>query len=260
MSEEDFSLIESAEEVLIPNDRSIEDQISNNYYIEEYLSLFHAKGAVGAMRRTALQSGLRSCRFRSLCWRVFLECLPESTDERVAKVNEYRNKYESIRLKYNRDPRMAANGRGDHCPTRRTEDNPLSQETTSQWNQYFTDSELRSRITQDVIRTFPEIDFFQLPTIQEVMVNILFHYAREYPSIDYKQGMHELLAPLLFVIHCDHQTFLHAEEIGLIEEEIKVLMDPKYIEGDTYYLFCSVMERVESWYDNHSIQTKVLIK
>jgi hypothetical protein len=57
----------------------------------------------------------------------------------------------------------------------------------SQWNRYFTDTELRSRITQDVIRTFPEIDFFQLPEIQSVMINILFHYARENPSIDYKQ-------------------------------------------------------------------------
>ena len=40
-------------------------------------------------------------------------------------------------------------------------------------------------------------------------------------------------------------------------EEIQILMDPKFIEHDSYYLFSAVMERVESWYDNHSIQTKV---
>lgn len=27
------------------------------------------------------------------------------------------------------------------------------------------------------------------------------------------QGMHELLAPLIFVLHCDHQAFLHASEM-----------------------------------------------
>ena len=27
------------------------------------------------------------------------------------------------------------------------------------------------------------------------------------------QGMHELLAPLIFVLHCDHQAFLHACEL-----------------------------------------------
>lgn len=26
------------------------------------------------------------------------------------------------------------------------------------------------------------------------------------------QGMHELLAPIIFVLHCDHQAFLHASE------------------------------------------------
>lgn len=26
------------------------------------------------------------------------------------------------------------------------------------------------------------------------------------------QGMHELLAPIIFILHCDHQAFLHASE------------------------------------------------
>ena len=26
------------------------------------------------------------------------------------------------------------------------------------------------------------------------------------------QGMHELLAPIVFILHCDHQAFLHASE------------------------------------------------
>ncbi len=29
--------------------------------------------------------------------------------------------------------------------------------------------------------------------------------------------MHEILAPLIFVIHCDHQTYLFAQENGLVE-------------------------------------------
>ena len=31
------------------------------------------------------------------------------------------------------------------------------------------------------------------------------------------QGMHELLAPIIFVLHCDHQAFLHASEIESLE-------------------------------------------
>ena len=35
------------------------------------------------------------------------------------------------------------------------------------------------------------------------MLDILFCYAKEYPDIGYRQGMHELLAPILFVLHAE---------------------------------------------------------
>lgn len=47
-----------------------------------------------------------------------------------------------------------------------------------------------------------------------MLTDILFCYACENPAISYKQGMHELLAPLLFVLHCDLQGFAHANELG----------------------------------------------
>lgn len=80
------------------------------------------------------------------------------------------------------------------------------------WNKHFCDEELRSVIKQDVVRTFPGVDFFRKPKIQELMVSILFIYAREHPIMCYRQGMHELLAPLLFVLHCDHQTMVYTYE------------------------------------------------
>jgi hypothetical protein len=49
--------------------------------------------------------------------------LPESAEERITKINELRTKYESIRHKYNRDPR-------DEDHKQKKADNPLSQEET----------------------------------------------------------------------------------------------------------------------------------
>lgn len=85
--------------------------------------------------------------------------------------------------------------------------------------------------------------------------------------------MHEILAPLIFVIHCDHQSYLYAQENGLVElvlcnlcftpfiivsphfrEEIKELLDANYLEHDSYFLFMHVMERIDEWYDNNSIK------
>lgn len=93
-------------------------------------------------------------------------------------------------------------------------DDPLSQSDGSVWNQHFCDKELCTVIRQDVVRTIPGVEFFRRPHIQEIMTNILFCYARINPLMCYRQGMHEILAPIIFVLHCDHQAFLHIKEIA----------------------------------------------
>lgn len=60
--------------------------------------------------------------------------------------------------------------------------------------------------------------------------------------------MHELLAPLIFILHCDHQAFLHANEVESLTEIIKEIMDPHYLEHDAYAMLCQIMETVEPWY------------
>ncbi|KAJ9596716.1 hypothetical protein L9F63_012258 [Diploptera punctata] len=80
------------------------------------------------------------------------------------------------------------------------------------------------------------------------MVNILFCYARENPSMCYRQGMHEILAPLLFVLHCDQQALLHTREQVPVSEVISEVLDPTYLEEDAYTIFCRIMGGIESCY------------
>lgn len=54
---------------------------------------------------------------------------------------------------------------------------------------------------KDVVRAFPDIEFFQHNKIQSLMVNILFNYARENSQIEYKQGMHEILGKNIAVLN-----------------------------------------------------------
>jgi TBC1 domain family protein 5 len=72
--------------------------------------------------------------------------------------------------------------------------------------------------------------------------------------------MHELLAPLIFILHCDHQAFLHACEIESVRnfdsyqrDLTKHLLDPRYLEHDAYSLFYQIMETVEPWYVSKEI-------
>lgn len=101
-----------------------------------------------------------------------------------------------------------------------TEDDPLSQSEKSVWNQHFCDKELCTVIKQDVVRTFPGIEFFRKQNIQDIMINILFCYARVNPEMCYRQGMHEILAPILFIIHCDHQALLRVQDLSADNVEL----------------------------------------
>lgn len=225
-------------------------QTCSKKYSEEWFSLFERRDIARWLKEKALRLELADCRFRSICWKIFLECLPDSRSDWIIATRAMRHKYEKLMAKACRNPRMEVEEQLDLA-----HNNPLSQDEKSPWNQYFEDSELRIMIKQDVIRTFPEIEFFQTSDVQEMMVNILFHYARQHPQISYRQGMHELLAPIIFVLHNDQQAFLHALELDYIREfpdalrdDIRELLNPDYTEHDAFFLFNQVMDAVESWY------------
>lgn len=75
-------------------------------------------------------------------------------------------------------------------------------------------------LNQDLSRLYPELgDFFQTSAYQSMLGRILLVWSLRYSEFGYRQGMHELLAPLLYVLHADVQHFkqvrdLHEELLG----------------------------------------------
>lgn len=108
-------------------------------------------------------------------------------------------------------------------------------------------------IERDVVRTFPDMEFFRQTEMQTILENVLFNYASENPHLSYKQGMHELLATLLYVLHTDSQNCLINYEGGYANETIATLLDFKYLEHDVFHLFCALMKSIETWYQNDEI-------
>ncbi|XP_025080541.1 TBC1 domain family member 5-like isoform X5 [Pomacea canaliculata] len=217
-------------------------------YSMEWDRLFTRPQYLKWIRHQAILGELRPCRFRSICWRLFLEVLPEDMDMWSEKARQDRVKYDALKNM------LITNPRGDVDSVNVAVNNPLSQDEESPWNRFFQDNELRLTIKQDVIRTYPKIEFFQSNQMRNVMVDILFIYAKENPDVSYQQGMHELLAPIIFVLHSDHQAFLHASESETVlthiihKPIIKDMLDPQYLEHDAYFMFCQVMTTVEPWY------------
>uniref|UniRef100_A0A3P8VTX6 TBC1 domain family member 5 n=1 Tax=Cynoglossus semilaevis TaxID=244447 RepID=A0A3P8VTX6_CYNSE len=186
---------------------------------KEWDDLFLNSNYLARIRQSGINGRLRSSRFRSVCWKLYLEVLPEDKAQWIKKTKESRAQYEKIKEMHITNPRNAA-GQQDLVVN-----NPLSQDEGSLWNKFFQDKELKSMVKQDVLRTFPEIRYFQDEDVRTKLTDILFCYARENEQLLYKQGMHELLAPIVFVLHCDHQAFQHASETASPSAMFSHLMD-----------------------------------
>uniref|UniRef100_A0A672GX56 Rab-GAP TBC domain-containing protein n=1 Tax=Salarias fasciatus TaxID=181472 RepID=A0A672GX56_SALFA len=217
---------------------------------KEWDDLFLNSNYLARIRQAGISGRLRSSRFRSVCWKLYLEALPEDKNQWINKTKELRAQYEKIKETHITNPRKAA-GQQDLVVN-----NPLSQDEGSLWNKFFQDKELKGMIKQDVLRTFPEIRYFQDEDVRTKLTDILFCYARENEQLLYKQGMHELLAPIVFVLHCDHQAFQHASETASPSEEMKCLLNPVYLEHDAYAMFSQLMETAEPWFSSYEREVR----
>uniref|UniRef100_A0A452IE85 TBC1 domain family member 5 n=1 Tax=Gopherus agassizii TaxID=38772 RepID=A0A452IE85_9SAUR len=208
---------------------------------KEWEELFVNNNYLATIRLKGINGQLRSSRFRSVCWKLFLNVLPQDRSQWINKTSKLRTWYNKIKEIHITNPRKA--GQQDLIIN-----NPLSQDEGSLWNKFFQDKELRAMIEQDVTRTFPEMQYFQQESVRKILTDVLFCYARENEQLLYKQGMHELLAPIIFILHCDHQAFLHASEAAQPSEEMKALLNPGYLEHDAYAMFTHLMKTAEHWF------------
>ncbi|CAE6462728.1 unnamed protein product [Rhizoctonia solani] len=125
------------------------------------------------------------------------------------------------------------------------QNNPLSLDESNPWKDYFTSLELRKTIQKDVERTFPDVDYFRSARAQRMLADILFVYSRAHEGISYRQGMHELLAPVLWALDYDS---LDGKGEGQ-DAEMYEFLSRDYVPADAWAIFSRIMEGVGSWYE-----------
>ena len=89
----------------------------------------------------------------------------------------------------------------------------------------------------------PENTYFRQPDTQNMMLDVLFIWTKLNPDVGYRQGMHELLAPVLWVVERDS---IGADEGG---PPLHQVLDVRYVEHDTFTLFAEIMNSAKSFYD-----------
>ena len=80
-----------------------------------------------------------------------------------------------------------------------------------------------------------------------MLLDILFIYCKLNPDVSYRQGMHELLAPILWVVERDavDESVVYSEA----DELLSVMVSSQHIEHDTFTLFAHIMQTAKSFYE-----------
>ncbi|OAP58137.1 hypothetical protein AYL99_07227 [Fonsecaea erecta] len=127
-----------------------------------------------------------------------------------------------------------------------------SDEAKSPWASLRQDEISREEIFQDVTRCMQDNYFFREPTTQKRLLDILFIYAKLNPDIGYRQGMHELLAPIVWVVQQDAVDLSAVPDVDKNAEGMDFMtevLDGKFVEHDSFSLFCALMQTAKAFYE-----------
>ncbi|KAL3375933.1 hypothetical protein AABB24_002730 [Solanum stoloniferum] len=190
------------------------------------------------MSTTLPQEARRCGDLRGVQWRIDLGILPSSLDSSIHDLRrvtaDCRRRYASLRRQLLIDPHVPKDG--SNSPDF-VMDNPLSQNPDSMWSRFFRNAELERMVDQDLSRLYPEHgSYFQTPGCQATLRRILLLWCLRHPEFGYRQGMHELLAPLLYVLQADIEQL--TEVRNLYEDHFADKFDGfSFHENDFTYKF-----------------------
>jgi hypothetical protein len=273
------------------------------------------------LRTIGSNGGLEKSSLRSLCWFSFLKYFPIGSPTSLwpSIIKKSRQFYERARVGLWNNSSKTTNTRQSVAKTDFSQKlNSTTSSPTSCVNDNI-NSDLQSKhtlgseasganvcekqinydlivdIEKDVTRTHNKIAFFRHPKIREAMIRILLVYALNNVTISYKQGMNDLVATILLLLHrerllisndysniaehsddknyClngggydkannDHFNSVQHNNVNTPSpeaENVDVFLDDKYIEHDAYIIFSLIMNRMEIVFcPNDSIKTNLL--
>ena len=85
-----------------------------------------------------------------------------------------------------------------------------------------------------------------------MLLNILFIFCKINQDVGYRQGMHEILAPILWVVEQDAIENWNEKDRGPSTGDdsiMKQILDPGYIEHDAFTLLSLIMRSAKSFYE-----------
>eukprot|EP00943_MAST-04B_sp_MAST-4B-sp1_P006745 g6745.t1 len=197
------------------------------------------------IREKSIQGEIRQTKIRSIAWKLFLGVLPDNEPPETwgKHISNKRNEYRKLMKEYKTDPTEDDDDDPLSCLSDPLDnsDNDGGEETS--WQKFYAEQELIKEIEKDMDRLYPTgcDEFFEDPTIREYMTNVLFLWSRMHPETSYRQGMHEILAPIVYQLEWDCITVEDGNDYGTIG----ILASRKGIESDSFWCFDRIMKDME---------------
>ena len=99
----------------------------------------------------------------------------------------------------------------------------------------------------------PDNWYFHKPGTEAMLLDILFIYCKINPDIGYRQGMHDILAYVLWAVDqdaIDEDKREDGQPEALPESKLFLeCLDVRFVEHDTFTLFSVIMQTVKSSYE-----------
>ena len=229
--------MQSSDQDSNPNPTSTASTSSLKLYLKNYSNFFpHEKNPETLLNHLTNENlNLHTSKFRSIYWRCYLGCFSNKRSNWINESQIYRQIYKDLKDK--------------HLPV--------------------SDEQLILNVRQDVRRTMPDKKIFREEKVQDLMTEVLIIWSIASPCgkrLSYRQGIHELLAPMLFVLMADHATFNCMKDIAesdqgdeqsedsiTLPEDLTVILDPEYLAADSFLMLCRLMFYIEPWYGTNQL-------
>ena len=223
--------------------------------VAEYDDLFGGGAASRQRLLAAAQSGaLRHKKLHSLCWKTFMGLLPPVTADGPAASADAtwpaalaakRAEYAALKEKYVLDPSTF----GD-------DDDPLSMAVESPWAKFHENQELVAEIDKDMERLYPTgcDEYFVDKEVAALCQGVLFVWSRMHEDVSYRQGMHELLAPIVWLTLREQAalqkvTMMGSAGAAVLPAGLVAATAPEHAEADIFWCFSYLMGRMKPMFE-----------
>jgi len=200
--------------------------------------------SVVLLQRQSWQGKLCSEGLRGICWRYFLGLLPGNN------FIDWKNTLSQSILDYETLKRQV------NPSIDQVEADPLSSlgnggQQSQEWQLYYRKLEMASLVKVDLDRLYmPGIDdnYFHDPIKKERLLSVLLVWSLKHNNISYRQGMHEIVGTISYVLDTEVSAWESVRDSGLshtLSDSFTESTEEAYI----YWLFERIMNDMIALYD-----------